>query len=198
MFVLMYTIAVTRFSDHTWRENEEFRNAQNFPGCLYNSPTPIATTVPSDSYIFVIEMNNTQRKILGIGLIRNTLHSRRIKVYSDSFYNQHTYYSRQRVAQEVFTEYERKLLVILEELVFYGSGHLQRGQGIQKIPAAITECACLMQALGENLRRRGNITAAKARLKEGKVEKEWIERNKGQDLVGWLRGFFARRFATAP
>lgn len=194
----MYTVAVTRFSDDTWRENEKFRNAQNFPGCLYNSPTLIATTVPSDSNVFVIEMNNTQHKILGIGLIRNTLHPRRIKVYSDDFYNRHTYYSKHRVAQEVFTEHERKLLVILEELVFYGSGHLQRGRGIQKLPVAITDCACLMQALGENLGRRGNITTAKVRLKEGKIDKEWIERNRGHDLVGWLRGLFVRRFATAP
>jgi len=194
----MHTVAVTRFSDHTWKENEEFRNAQNFSGCLYNSPTLIATTVPSDSSVFVIEMNNTQRKILGIGLIRNTLHPRRIKVYSDDFYNRHTYYSKQRVAQEALTEDERKLFLVLEELVFYGSGHLQRGRGIQKLPRAITECACLMRALGENLERRGNITAAKARLKEGKVDKEWIERNRGQDLVGWLRCLFGRRFATAP
>ena len=194
----MYTVAVTRFSDHTWRENEKFRNAQNFPGCLYNSPTVIATTVPADSNVFVIEMNNTQRKVLGIGLIRNTLHPRRIKVYGDDFYNRYTYYSRHRIAHESLTEDEKKVILILEELVFYGSGHLQRGRGIQKLPAAITECACLMQTLGENLGRRGNITAAKARLKEGKVDKEWIESNRRLDLVGWLRGLFERRFATAP
>lgn len=194
----MYTVAVTRFNDYTWKENEEFRNVQNFSGCLYNSPTVIATVVPINSNVLVIEMNNTQRKILGIGLIRNTLHPRRIKVYSDDFYNRHTYYSRQRVGREAFTEDEIKMLIILEELVFYGSGHLQRGRGIQKLPKAITECACLMQALGENLRRRGNTTTAKMRLKEGRVEKEWIERNRGQDLVSWLRGLFMGRFTSAP
>ncbi len=194
----MYTVAVTRFNDYTWKENEEFRNVQNFSGCLYNSPTVIATVVPTNSNVLVIEMNNTQRKILGIGLIRNTLHPRRIKVYSDDFYNRHTYYSRQRVGREAFTEDEIKMLIILEELVFYGSGHLQRGRGIQKLPKAITECACLMQALGENLRRRGNTTTAKMRLKEGRVEKEWIERNRGQDLVSWLRGLFMGRFTSAP
>ena len=194
----MYTVAVTRFNDYTWKENEEFRNVQNFSGCLYNSPTVIATVVPTNSNVLVIEMNNTQRKILGIGLIRNTLHPRRIKVYSDDFYNRHTYYSRQRVGREAFTEDEIKMLIILEELVFYGSGHLQRGRGIQKLPKAITECACLMQALGENLRRRGNTTTAKMRLKEGRVEKEWIEKNRGQDLVSWLRGLFMGRFTSAP
>ena len=194
----MYTVAVTRFNDYTWKENEEFRNVQNFSGCLYNSPTVIATVVPINSNVLVIEMNNTQRKILGIGLIRNTLHPRRIKVYSDDFYNRHTYYSRQRVGREAFTEDEIKMLIILEELVFYGSGHLQRGRGIQKLPKAITECACLMQALGENLRRRGNTTTAKMRLKEGRVEKEWIEKNRGQDLVSWLRGLFMGRFTSAP
>jgi hypothetical protein len=194
----MHAVAVTRFNDHTWKENEDFRNAQNFPGCLYNSPTVIASTVPAGSGVFVIEMNNTQRKILGIGLIRNTLHSLRIKVYGDDFYNQYTYYSRERIARDTLVGDEKKILLILEELVFYGSGHLQRGRGIQKLPMTITECACLLQALGENLRRRGNTAAAKMRLKEGKVDKEWIESNRGRDLVGWLRGFFARHFANTP
>ena len=192
----MYTVAVTRFNDKTWKENEEFRSKQNFPGCLYNSPTVITTTIPNDSHIFVIEMNNTQRKILGIGLIRNNLHMRRIKVYSDDFYNRYTYYSRQRVGREAFTEEEQKIIVILEELVFYGSGHVQRGRGIQKLPQAIMECACLMQSLGENLRRRVTTTAAKARLNKAKIDKEWIKGNKGRDIVSWLLSIFTTRFDT--
>lgn len=187
-------VAVTRFNDHTWGENKAFREKQNYQGCLYNTPKPIACDVPSDSLVFVLEMNNTQRKILGVGLIHNHLRPQRLRVYSDDYYNRFTYYSKERVGRDELTREEQKIITVLEELVFYGPCHLQRGRGIQKLPLTISQCECVLRSLGENMARRGNIAAAKARLQEGNVDKEWIYINKGLNLVTWLCGVFRSRF----
>ena len=49
-------------------------------------------------------------------------------------YNRYTYKSRIRVDRDELTERELKFIEGLEELVFYGSTHIKRGQGITKVP----------------------------------------------------------------
>lgn len=194
----MQTVAVTRFSDRTWKENKAWREKQSYPGCVYNSPATVAGGIAIDNPIFVVEMNNSQRKILGVGLIQNRVRPKRVKVYEDDFYNRYTYYSKFRIDRADFAGNDERILTVLEEIIFYGSGHLQRGRGIQKLPAEILQANCLLRALGENLARRGNLVAAKDRLRKGKIDKEWIENNRGIRLVAWLRGAFQGRFGETP
>ena len=189
----MCAVAVTRFSDRTWQENTRFREAHEFPGCVYNSPVVMGQSIAPDSQVFVLEMNNTRRRLLGIGCVTNRIRPCRVKVYDDPFYNQFTYTGRRRIDRAEMTENDLCVLAVLEELVFYGNGHLQRGKGIQCLPAAITECKELLRALGENLARRGSRTAAKERLAEGGVTVAWIESNRGLQLMHWLRQLFTER-----
>ena len=187
------TIAVTRFNDDTWRENCKFRDKQSYPGCLYNTPCVIANIIPYDTNVIVLEMNNTQRKILGIGMVKNRIKPKRIRVYNDDFYNQFTYYSKLRIDRKELNDDENKLITVIEELIFYGSKHLQRGRGIQKLPDKMLVSPCILQYLGEILVCRSNFKQAKDRLIENNLSIEWINQNKGNNLVTWLYTIFKSR-----
>ena len=69
----MNYIGTTRFNQETWNSNEKWRETNKFNGCIYGCPNLIKTEIPIDSIIFVIEMNNDENMIMGIGLIKNTI-----------------------------------------------------------------------------------------------------------------------------
>mgnify|MGYP006104478731 FL=1 len=125
-----FLIGTTRFSDHTFNENLTWRLKHKHNGCVYPLNKKIADTVPPNTLICVLEMNNSQNKIMGIGLIRNIYDMKqRIRVYnSDLNYNRFIYHSNKRVDRENIKY--KKMLNILEMIVFKGSRHLKRGQGI--------------------------------------------------------------------
>ena len=65
------TIATTLFNDETYEQNVNYKNKIGHTGCLYGTPMKIKETIPLESNVYVIEMNNTTNKIEGIGLIMN-------------------------------------------------------------------------------------------------------------------------------
>jgi hypothetical protein len=84
-----FLIGTTRFNNDTYQENLDWRNKHKHSGCIYPLNKSIAYTIPPNILICVLEMNNSQNKIMGIGLIRNSYDMRQsIKVYnSDLNYN---------------------------------------------------------------------------------------------------------------
>jgi hypothetical protein len=130
-----FYLAVTRFNDATFKENQTFREKHNFEGCVYGVPTEITPSIPQYAKVFVLEMNNTKNKIMGVGFISNKLKNRkRNKIYSDQNYNRFSYVSRHRVDREEMTRDEKSVLKELETIIFKGKGHLKRGHGISKVP----------------------------------------------------------------
>ena len=130
----MFSIATTRFNNNSLIENERWRDRNCWKGCVYGTPRKIKESVAPNSFIFVIEMNNDKNKIMGVGLIENTLSMPSKRIYSDGNYNRYTYKGKRRLnRQEVEGDYE-KVMCILEELIFKGSRHMKRGQGITVIP----------------------------------------------------------------
>ena len=72
----MYYIGTVRFSNETFQENKKWREENDWDGCIYGSPTPIAQSpywrkVGMGAEIFILEMNNDEDRIEGIGLIKN-------------------------------------------------------------------------------------------------------------------------------
>jgi hypothetical protein len=89
-----YFIATTRFTNETYQQNKYYREKLNINGALYGTPTQIKEVIPLESNIFVIEMNNTQNKIEGIGLIVNKLHhEKHYRIYNDQTNYSGTIYS---------------------------------------------------------------------------------------------------------
>ena len=133
---MQINIMVTRFNNQTWRENKAWREKNDFKGCIYNSPVSLKNNIPIMSDVYIIEMNNQENRIEGIGKIKNKIFvDRRYKIYSDNNYNRYTYKGKKRIDRESILDRESiSTIEKLEQLLFKGKAHLKRGQGISKIP----------------------------------------------------------------
>ena len=130
----MEQIAVTRFNEETWKENYIWKMSRQFTGSIYNSPTKISNKILPNNILFILEMNNSLNKIMGIGLIRNYLNlQKKIKIYKDDNYNRFTYKSKYRLDIKDISNTDIKIIEVLEKLLFKGPKHMKRGHGIQLI-----------------------------------------------------------------
>lgn len=135
---MIYTICSTRFTNDTWEENVKWRTLHNYNGCIYNSPMRIKQTIPQMIVVFIVEMNNDLNKIMGIGMIKNYVHvDNYYKIYKDGNYNRYTYKSSFRIDKSKFKNKDIIYIEILEKLIFKGSHHIKRSQGITQLPSWI-------------------------------------------------------------
>lgn len=139
----MHIIATTRFNEKTWKENKEWRKKHEWTGCVYGTPKQIGETHLADVPIFVLEMNNSKNKIEGVGLIRNRpVTKEKHKIYEDNNYNRYTYKSIYRISRKEMSKEQKRVLRALDTIVFKGSRHLKRGQGIIALPNRIVNVKC--------------------------------------------------------
>ena len=136
---IKHTLATTRFDDATWQENNRFRETIREKGvrCMYASPIAISAKVAADSYVFVLEMNNQQNKIMGIGMVKNHAMLHKIVPYGNMNYNRYVYTGRWRIDAADMTPEEREILRLFECMCFKGANHLKRGQGITAFPVKL-------------------------------------------------------------
>ena len=76
----MTLLTCTRFNNATWQEYQDWK-VKHRPAyeqlyqrplkCIYGTPKEISHKIPLDAQILVIEMNNDENKIMGIGEIQN-------------------------------------------------------------------------------------------------------------------------------
>jgi len=86
----------------------------------------------------MIEMNNDLNQIMGIGMLKNYVHTDKYyKIYSDGNYNRYTYKSLFRIDKNDFKKKDKMYIQILETLIFKGSYHIKRSHGITQLPAWI-------------------------------------------------------------
>ena len=133
-YTLKYTLATTRFNNFTWEENCNIRRKNHIAKCIYATPIQITSRVKLDSNIFVLEMNNEQDKIMGIGLIKNHPVAGKYAVHSVSNYNRFVYIGKWRIDREEMFDSELEILRLLEAVCFRGINHSKRGQGITELP----------------------------------------------------------------
>jgi len=125
----------TRFTDETWAENNEYRIKTKINGCIYGSPQEMSPKIFLDSIVFVVEMNNKQNKIIGIGLIKNKpLVDKYYKIYKDCNYNRYIYQSKYYVERDVLSRHNEHLVKSLDHILFKEKTHLKRGCGFTTIP----------------------------------------------------------------
>lgn len=128
-----YLLGTTRFNEKTAYENERWRDNHKWKGCIYAVPKRISLTVPNKIQLVVIEMLNLKPggKILGFGLITNFTRPDNVAhIYSDKTYNRFIYNSNFRIDISKIPEKYTELIKLLEGVLFYGSRHMKRGQGI--------------------------------------------------------------------
>jgi hypothetical protein len=129
-----FSLMTSRFSNKTWQENICYREKQQNIGCIYCSPEPITNAVPIDTIMFILEMNNDQNKIIGIGMVKNKPIVGKYHVYDEGNYNRYVYIGKNRIAREDMTAEEEEIMKAFDILCFTGNRHMKRGQGIKKFP----------------------------------------------------------------
>jgi len=128
-------IASTRFNNHTWNENVNYRNKIRHSGCIYGCPQSISIKIPDDSLLYIFEMNNSLNRIEGIGLIKNKIYyDNYYKIYSDGNYNRFVYKSNNRINRDYLDSNYPDILRLFELILFKGKTHLKRGFGITQVP----------------------------------------------------------------
>ena len=131
----MFSLVTTRFDNYTWSENINFREKNNFNGCVYGSPQQMSPKILQDSLVFVIEMNNTLNRIEGIGLIKNTIRlDKYFRVYETGNFNRFVFRGKHRVDREQIINYNENLVTALDYILFKEKTHLKRGSGFTQIP----------------------------------------------------------------
>jgi len=130
------TIATTRFNEETYKQNVNYRKNLNCKGCLYGTPLKIKEKIPLESNVYIIEMNNEKNKIEGIGLIENkNILDKNYRIYNDRDYNRYIYKGNiHLLTSDIIDNYNKKVITVLEQLLFKGEKHCKRAQGITQLP----------------------------------------------------------------
>lgn len=128
-------LAVTRFSTKTWIENMLWRKQKKHTGCVYGVVKPIPDKIPYGKIVYVIEMNNTLNKIMGVGRVRNIFKDEnRSRIYGEQDYNRYVYKGNCRIHRSIMQQVNIKILEEFERILFKGSRHFKRGNGITLLP----------------------------------------------------------------
>lgn len=133
-------ICITRFDNKTINENKNWKLLNNHIGCIYGTPIKISEKILPETFIVVLEMNNSKNIVEGIGFIKNKLekeNKKYYKIYTDNNYNRFIYKSNLRIDKSSFSVYEKNIIENIEYMLFKSSRHCKRGHGIQCIPKNI-------------------------------------------------------------
>lgn len=159
-----FDILSTRFSTHTYLELYRYKGnhqAKYQNNSLYCVKTIMAREIiKMNKYLFVLEMNNTINKIMGIGMIRSNLSKEQnLNIYSDLEFNKYVYrslYHVQLIEPTIINSYSVSSLnkkkniniyceniptefidLMEDEIIpkcFFGKGHIKRGGGFTRFP----------------------------------------------------------------
>ena len=127
-------IVTSRFNDRTWSENQSFRQQHTKFGCIYCAPTMITFTVPVDTPVFVLEMNNDTNRIMGVGMVKNHPYMNAFAVYDNGNYNRYQYVGKTRIDRLDMTSDEETIMRVFDILCFTGNKHQKRGHGLKLFP----------------------------------------------------------------
>ncbi len=130
IYKLMFYLACTRFNNTTYAENTNYRNKNN-EIAIYGTTLKIRNIYNVGTLIFIVEMNNEQNKIEGIGLIKNLLvYDKRYKIYDNDEYNRYIYKGKYWLSRNQINNENEKIIEIFENILFKGKSHLKCRIGI--------------------------------------------------------------------
>ena len=162
-----FDVLTTRFSSLTYKENNLYREGimkeksmTNI--CIYGTKSRISYEIHGDNkLLFVLEMNNTINKIMGIGIVKTVLDKNQDrKVYSDERLNKCIYSSVYFVpllrqvhdeksyylddgkfkkwsydyVEDIHPDFIAYVQDVLEPMCFKGKSHLKRGESFTRFP----------------------------------------------------------------
>ena len=134
----MHYVVATRFNKETWIQNKEYRDRFNMKGSIYGIPREPSKKIFDNHPFFVIEMNLSEGKIMGVGLVPNRLYNdKHYNIYKDSNYNRFIFKSEYRIDRsEMLLNKESKVFIkVFEEILFNISKRYKKGQGFTQLPS---------------------------------------------------------------
>lgn len=133
---LKHRLYTTRFNDATHGELLHFLKSRK-KSCVYAVPMQISARLPCEKILFVLEMNNSQNKIMGIGMIKNHPFLKKYQIFSNHNYNRYSYIGQCRIDKTEMDAKECEVVEALEYFCFKGPTHLKRQQGLTKFPIVL-------------------------------------------------------------
>lgn len=127
-------ILTARFNNSTLNENRNYLKKIGSTGCIYGSPDLISLSIPIDSIMFILEMNNDENKISGIGMVKNHPIMGKHVIYSNGNYNRYVYLGKYRIDRTEMKGVEIEVMQAFDILCFTGKSHMKRCQGIKQFP----------------------------------------------------------------
>lgn len=127
-------VYVTRFNNETFKQYSDYCKKCENKKCIYNSPVEFNDKTSEQDNIYVLEMNNSLNKIMGIGKISRRMFIRKHKIFQDVNYNRYSYEGKEHIHVDNFTDELREKIEKIEKVIFYTKGHIKRGHGIQGLP----------------------------------------------------------------
>jgi hypothetical protein len=126
----MFYIASTRFNNATYDENISYRKKSS-ESVIYGTSIRIQSKYDIGALMFVVEMNNEENRIEGIGLIRNTMIYDKIHhIYTNSDYNRYLYRGDYWIDRKTIVEKDAEIAEICDTVLFKGKSHMKRMSGI--------------------------------------------------------------------
>jgi len=130
-----------RYYHEQFEELKHWKNINNSDNkTIYGCSIRIKEEVPINKFLYVIEMDNSNDRILGIGRIKVRVWKDKLyKIHSNKRYNRIVYKGKYHIDASKFTDEEKYYINILEDLMFHGKNHIKRGRGIQELPSFIQD-----------------------------------------------------------
>lgn len=141
----IFDIYTTRYTSDTFLQNKRFKNNINWDGAFYSTTLQFPKNTP-DKLLFILDMNNTTNKILGVGLLRNKLcKEQHYNVYTNQTFNNFIYKSSFYIplinsedCNQYYSNINVEWIKFIEEefeaRLFYGKSHSKRGGSFMRFP----------------------------------------------------------------
>ena len=147
--IYKFDVHTTRFNNNTYfelvRYKQNVSNSTDSPMSIYGVPYPMSPDIEIFKYLFILEMNNTNDKIMGIGLIKNILaKEQNIQIFNQTERNKFIYKSNFHVplidihTSDYFHNIPSQFIQFIQKVVepkcFLGKSHLKRGGSFTRFP----------------------------------------------------------------
>ena len=155
-----FDVISTRFTTDTYIQLYRYKEQNKLTyNSLYGVNYHMSHNIDKYTYLFILEMNNTINKIMGVGLISNVAIEKNHQIFHNELFNNYIYgssYHIQLINPDTICNYNTRSLnkidhrtiycdTINEEFIeffeniiiprcFYGKSHLKRGGGFTRFP----------------------------------------------------------------
>ena len=122
------------------RENFNWKEKNNYTGCIYSNPKKGLRHINMNEIILIIEANMEINEINGMGiLIKEEPQFYKYKIYEDNNSNRYSYKGKYHFDKESLVEMDNEFIENIEKLIFTGYWHLKRIDGISLISKRLVE-----------------------------------------------------------